>query len=44
MFYQSTIKLQQVNQRVFEDLKQTPQVEDQGSYSTLIPNEKMIEF
>ena len=31
-------------QRVFEVLETTPQVEDQGSYSTLIPNEKMIEF
>ena len=29
-------------QRVFEVLETTPQVEDQGSYSTLIPNEKMI--
>ena len=31
-------------QRVFEVLETTPQVEDQGSYSTLIPNEKMIEY
>jgi len=31
-------------QRVFEVLETTPQVEDQGSYSTLIPDEKMIEF
>ena len=31
-------------QRVFEVLETTPQVENQGSYSTLIPDEKMIEF